>query len=109
MLDWFRRQVTRRKKHKIAWAGEAKLGENGLCIDGLAVGGRAGGHLLYLRGLAQQHALPWEPVPLPDPATTELHERAESHDWRFWLVTAVYLLCLGAIAAVPRTKELPAN
>ncbi len=51
----------------------------------------------------------WEPVPLPDPATTELHERAESHDWRFWLVTAVYLLCLGAIAAVPRTKELPAN
>ncbi len=29
---------------------------------------------------------------------------AESHHWRFWLVTAVYLLCLGAIAAVPRTK-----
>ena len=66
-------------------------------------------HLLYLRGIAQLYDLPWDPVPLPQPGTTRLREPARSNDWRIWSLTAVYLLCLGAIALLPRTKNNPPN
>lgn len=57
-------------------------------------------HLLHIRGLALRYGLPWDPIPLPQPGTTPLRDDAGGRDWRFWLITAVYLAALGLIVAV---------
>lgn len=62
-------------------------------------------HLLHIRGLAQRYALPWDPVPLPEPGTTRLHDDAGTRDWRFWLITAAYLAALGLIGFEVRARR----
>lgn len=59
-------------------------------------------HLLHVRGLAQQHGLPWDPVPLPAAGETRLLAGDVTRSWVAWLVAGAYLAILGAIAAVTR-------
>ncbi len=59
-------------------------------------------HLLHIRGLALRYALPWDPVPLPEPGTTRLQEDAGVREGRFWVITAVYFAALGLIAVAGR-------
>ena len=62
-------------------------------------------HLLHIRGLAERYALPWDPVPLPEPATTRLHDDAGTRDWRFWLITAAYFAALALIGFGVRVRR----
>ncbi len=52
-------------------------------------------HLLHIRGLALQHGLPWDPVPLPEPGTTQLRDDLETRTALLWLIAAAYLVSLG--------------
>jgi poly-gamma-glutamate system protein len=60
-------------------------------------------HLLNIRGLALRHGLPWDPVPLPAPGSTRLRTNAGERGWRFWLLTACYVVALGLIAIAGRS------
>ncbi|KPK80988.1 MAG: hypothetical protein AMS25_08125 [Gemmatimonas sp. SM23_52] len=62
-------------------------------------------HLLHIRGLARRYALPWDPVPLPEPGTTRLHDDEGARDWRFWLVTAAYFAVLALIGFAVRARR----
>jgi poly-gamma-glutamate system protein len=66
-------------------------------------------HLLNLRGLALRFGLPWDPTPLPPPATTELRDTTRGKGLTFWLLTAAYALALGLIAFLGKgpDPELP--
>jgi poly-gamma-glutamate system protein len=57
-------------------------------------------HLLYVRGLAQQAGLPWDPIPLPQP---EAYPDATSRRsvW-FWPESLIYLVLLGLL--IPRRR-----
>ncbi len=55
-------------------------------------------HLLDVRRLALQHGLPWDPVPLPEPASTRL-TRALERSGVFWAIAVVWLVALTGIAA----------
>jgi hypothetical protein len=59
-------------------------------------------HLLYVKGLAQQYGLPWDPIPLPAAGAS----RNEMPGKGFWLV------CLGyfaSLAALTKTKAAKAS
>ena len=62
-------------------------------------------HLLHIRGLALRYGLAWDPIPLPEPGTTRLHDEARAKGLRFWLITMVYLLGLGLIAFAGRGRQ----
>lgn len=55
-------------------------------------------HLLHVRGLARNHGLPWDPVPLPEPGTTPLTRDEERRGWPFWLIIGGYFATLLVIA-----------
>jgi poly-gamma-glutamate system protein len=55
-------------------------------------------HLLHIRGLALEHSLPWDPIPLPEPGSTPLTRGGANRGWRFWLIAAAYLGGLVVIA-----------
>jgi poly-gamma-glutamate system protein len=57
-------------------------------------------HLLHVRGLTQAYGLPWDPIPLPDPATTPLKREDSAEGWSFWLLTAAFLGTLAGIFLV---------
>ncbi len=63
-------------------------------------------HLLNLRGLALRYGLPWDPLPLPDPGTTQLVDPEAHPGWLFWVLTSCYLgllvLMANPIRAVSR-------
>lgn len=64
-------------------------------------------HLLHVRGLARNHGLPWDPVPLPEPGTTALTRRAGGGGWPFWLVIGGYFATLLIIVVVPYRRAEP--
>jgi len=64
-------------------------------------------HLLHMQGLARNHGLPWDPVPLPEPGTTPLTRGAGGRDWPFWLVIGGYFATLLVIAVTPRAGVKP--
>jgi poly-gamma-glutamate system protein len=62
-------------------------------------------HLLHIRGLARRYGLPWDPMPLPQPATSPLQDDSGERGGRFWLITAVYFVALALIALVGRGRR----
>jgi poly-gamma-glutamate system protein len=55
-------------------------------------------HLLHIRGLVTRFGLPWDPIPLPEPAV--IHPAGKGKpDWRFWLLTGAYFALLAGLAA----------
>jgi poly-gamma-glutamate system protein len=61
-------------------------------------------HLLHIRGLARRYGLPWDPVPLPLPGSTQLHDEGGPRGGRFWLISAAYFAALGLIAVAGRRR-----
>ena len=61
-------------------------------------------HLLHVRGLALRHGLPWDPMPLPEPGTTVLHDDAGERGVRFWLITVAYFTALVLLAVSGRGR-----
>ena len=59
-------------------------------------------HLLHVRGLARNHGLPWDPVPLPEPGTTPLTRDEERRGRPFWLIVGGYFAVLLLIAITAR-------
>ena len=49
-------------------------------------------HLLYVRGLAQQYGLPWDPVPLPQPGQGQLYDLIKRKQTSVVLLGALYLI-----------------
>ncbi len=50
-------------------------------------------HFLYIKGLADQYGLPWDPSPLPDPGQGELYKIVEEYQNSFLVISLIYL-CL---------------
>jgi len=59
-------------------------------------------HLLHVRGLALRYGLPWDPLPLPEAATTRFSDAQKGKDLGFWLLTMGYLGALALVAFVGR-------
>ncbi|KPK95644.1 hypothetical protein AMJ80_04405 [bacterium SM23_31] len=51
-------------------------------------------HLLYIKGLALEYGLPWDPVPLPKPAETKLHDTKSYNTIQFWIISIIYFMAL---------------
>lgn len=60
-------------------------------------------HLLYMKGLALKYGLPWDPVPLPEPGSTQFRDTSRGLDPILLLIAVVYLTGLLLIAV--RMKE----
>ena len=56
-------------------------------------------HLLYVKGLAMQAGLPWDPIPLPRPAV--VRQTGSGPTGGFWLVSAMYFALLLLLIAYP--------
>jgi len=54
-------------------------------------------HLLHLRGLALRFGLPWDPIPLPEPASTPLRDGEPTRGWGFWVLTVAFFGALSFI------------
>jgi len=59
-------------------------------------------HLLYIRGLALQYGLPWDPIPLPKAGGNELSFGQSTGRSQFWIISLVYFLVLAFL--IIRTK-----
>ena len=57
-------------------------------------------HLLFIKGLALQAGLPWDPIPLPQPAASPAATSRRSA-W-FWPEVIIYLVLLGLL--IPRRR-----
>ncbi len=62
-------------------------------------------HLLNVRGLAARYGIPWDPIPLPEPGATRIHDGESTHTSAFWLIGAFYLVSLGGIAVLSRARR----
>ena len=51
-------------------------------------------HLLFIKGLAAQYNLPWDPVPLPRPNATQIPSASRPAGVRFWAVAGLYSVAL---------------
>ena len=51
-------------------------------------------HLLYIRGLALQYGIPWDPIPLPKAGENELSFVNSNGHSQFWIISLVYFLML---------------
>jgi poly-gamma-glutamate system protein len=58
-------------------------------------------HLLYVRGIAQQYGLPWDPIPLPAPGASPGDVPGKG----FWLLCLGYFALLAALANSRRGSE----
>ena len=56
-------------------------------------------HLLYIKGLIENHGLPWDPVPLPEPGKGRLYILVRQSQLSFLLLGGLYLLMIGIIVA----------
>jgi poly-gamma-glutamate system protein len=53
-------------------------------------------HLLFMKGLAEQFGLPWDPVPLPKPGDGRLYERRQNPSALFAGLAGLYFLLVTA-------------
>ena len=51
-------------------------------------------HLLYIKGLILKYGLPWDPIPLPKPGTSELFNRQPNNNFIFWFISILYFIVL---------------
>ncbi len=59
-------------------------------------------HLLYIKGLAAAHGLPWDPSPLPRPGEGDLYARPERLVGALAALCGLYA-CLAVLILIPRT------
>ena len=57
-------------------------------------------HLLYVKGLAMQAGLPWDPIPLPQPEP--VRRSGSGPTGGFWLVSVLYFALLLLLIAYPK-------
>ena len=57
-------------------------------------------HLLYIKGLVMQAGLPWDPIPLPQPAAERRAGTGPAAS--FWLVSIIYFVILFWLIVSPR-------
>jgi poly-gamma-glutamate system protein len=63
-------------------------------------------HLLYMKGLAEQYGLPWDPVPLPKPGDGRLYERRQRPTALFFGMAGLYiLLVIAGLLVFKLSKE----
>ncbi len=62
-------------------------------------------HLLHLRGLSLRYGLPWDPIPLPGPASTPFFDSHRGKGLWFWLLTVTYAISLAAVFTLGGRKE----
>ena len=63
-------------------------------------------HLLYIKGLAEQFGLPWDPVPLPEPGDGRLYERKQNPSSLFLSLAGLYiLLVIAGLVIFKLSKE----
>jgi poly-gamma-glutamate system protein len=63
-------------------------------------------HLLYIKGLAEQYGLPWDPVPLPKPGDGRLYERRQRPTALFLGMAGLYiLLVIAGLVIFKLSKE----
>jgi poly-gamma-glutamate system protein len=55
-------------------------------------------HLLFVRGLVQDHGLPYDPVPLPEPGEGAMYKNLEQHSWGFAGLSLIYVVLLVFLA-----------
>lgn len=55
-------------------------------------------HLLYIKGLALQYGLPWDPIPLPEPMESESSRMKSNNDFRFWIIAGIYFAMMIGLA-----------
>ena len=66
-------------------------------------------HLLYMKGLAEQYGLPWDPVPLPRPGDGRLYDRTR-RPTALWLgLVGFYALLVIAGLSVVKLSERSAS
>lgn len=63
-------------------------------------------HLLYIKGLALEYGFAWDPIPLPKPGETELHDTQSHNTIEFLLISIVYFLGLFMLVFY-RKKRFP--
>ena len=61
-------------------------------------------HCLFIRGLAQQYGLDWDPQPLPRPGEGRLHSLIRSKQSPSLLIASLYFLTLGSMLAFWRKR-----
>jgi poly-gamma-glutamate system protein len=57
-------------------------------------------HLLYIRGLASEYGLPWDPAPLPSPGEGPLYRRVRERSLTFLILGLVYLAAVIALLLI---------
>lgn len=62
-------------------------------------------HLLFIRGLAAEYGLPWDPRPLPAPGEGLLYSRVREQSLAFVLLGSVYLFSLAVLAFALRRRS----
>ncbi|MCX6577789.1 MAG: poly-gamma-glutamate system protein, partial [Candidatus Aminicenantes bacterium] len=63
-------------------------------------------HLLYIKGLAEQFGLPWDPLPLPKPGDGRLYERRQNPSALFFGLAGLYfLLVIAGLLVFKLSKE----
>jgi len=62
-------------------------------------------HLLYIRGLAAEYGLPWDPQPLPSPGQGTLYRRVREQSLAFILLGLVYLAAVSALLVVDSRRR----
>jgi len=73
-------------------------------IQAMAAAGVAVIHLLNVRGLCERYGLPWDPRPLPKPGEGPFYRPAGRPSGTVVLVTAAYLVLVGALLAASRRR-----
>lgn len=62
-------------------------------------------HLLFIKGLALNHNLEWDPIPLPEPGKSRIYE--SSGNVVFLVITAVYFILLFILILYGYSKKDP--
>jgi poly-gamma-glutamate system protein len=63
-------------------------------------------HLLFMKGLAEQYSLPWDPIPLPKPGDGRLYERRQRPTALSLGLAGLYiLLVIGGLVIFKLSKE----
>jgi poly-gamma-glutamate system protein len=62
-------------------------------------------HLLYIRGLAQRYGIPWDPVPLPTPGTSDFRDPDAAPSPRGAVLAGLYLAGLAGVFGLGRRRD----
>ena len=62
-------------------------------------------HLLYVRGLAQRYGIPWDPVPLPTPGTSDLRDPDAAPSPLGAALAGLYLAGLAGVFGLGRRRD----